>query len=552
MFRPHPGRERTVTTHDQDVAWIGAFGDRPDHEVVFLLGQADPSPNAPRGRSSRRAARGDDRVDEHPLEPRGDVVTSDRLAFVTGRRHRHELRVDALGLEQEANLAGLRERQIRPTGPDPKRGHRSSSGSSPKSSASSLACPRSVPGSFRSFIATIRIVQELGRHAARDRLDRVALDRRELGEPGSPSIDLRADHPVAALAERLDHRRELVAAATDDPSTDLVVDDRAGARDLLGRLRRVVTDPVAQGEDVDHPNPVELRGLRLDVARHGQIQDHQRPTGAAGRRPPQVGPTDHVAGRAGRRDDQVGVLEGTGEPIQPAVVGIRSFGQGARVLQGAVEHPDRTDLAAPEVTDGELGHPAGADHDRPPPGDPAQRFVRQIRSDRDIRVGRAPSAVSWRTRRPARTAAWNTVASVGPAASSASARRRASRTWRWICVSPRHHRVQTRRDREQVVGRVALPVRVQRVGELLVFDASRLDEHTLEREEAGVVARDVPVGLDAVAGRQDHDLRRVRRGRARADRPSSGRRHRRPAARAARRAHGGTRHRGRGSPRPVW
>jgi nitrate reductase beta subunit len=54
--------------------------------------------------------------------------------------------------------------------------------------------------------------------------------------------------------------------------------------------------------------------------------------------------------------------------------------------------------------------------------------------------------------------------------------------------------------------RVALPVRVQRIGHLLVFDAPRLDEHALERDEPGVVARDVAVRLDAVARRQDHHL----------------------------------------------
>ena len=188
------------------------------------------------------------------------------------------------------------------------------------------------------------------------------------------------------------------------------------------------------------------------------------------------------------------------------MVGIRSFGQGARVLQGAVEHPDRTDPAAPEVTDGELGHPAGADHDRPPPGDPAQRFVRQIRSDRDVRVGRR--AESRLLAHPA-AGAHRRMEHGGEGRSRRFLRFGAAEGLTHLALDLRlaeDHRVQTRRDREQVVGRVALPVRVQRVGELLVFDASRLDEHTLEREEAGVVARDVPVGLDAVAGRQDHDL----------------------------------------------
>src|SRR5207237_10627438 len=58
----------------------------------------------------------------------------------------------------------------------------------------------------------------------------------------------------------------------------------------------------------------------------------------------------------------------------------------------AGEGPARADPATPEVAAADLGHPSGADHDRPPSGDPAQRLVRQVRSDRDVRIRRSAEA----------------------------------------------------------------------------------------------------------------------------------------------------------------
>ena len=351
-----------------------------------------------------------------------------------------------------------------------------------------------------------RIVQELGRNPARDRLDRVALLHRELDEARRPPVELGANHSIAAAAERPDHGREFVATSTHHPSPDLVVDDRVSARDVLDRLRRVVADAFAERKDVDHPNAVESCGRRLDVAGDGKIEHHEGPTGAAGRRPYQVAASDHVAGRAGRRDDQVGVLQRIGQRVQPAVVCVRPLREGPRMLERAVEDPDRAHAATAEVMDGELGHPSGADHDRPPSGDPTQRLVRQVRADRDVRVRRGAEA---------RLLPYPAAGAHGRVEHGIE-----HRTGRALGFGPAErlthlpldlrltedHRIQTRGHREQVVGGVALPVRVQRIGQLLVFDAPRLDEDALECDEPGVVAPDVAVGLDAVARRKDHHL----------------------------------------------
>jgi hypothetical protein len=55
-----------------------------------------------------------------------------------------------------------------------------------------------------------------------------------------------------------------------------------------------------------------------------------------------------------------------------------------------------------------------------------------------------------------------------------------------------HQRVETGRDREQVIGGVALPVRVQRLGQFLRGDTARLDQEALQRQEPRVIGRHSP------------------------------------------------------------
>ena len=72
-----------------------------------------------------------------------------------------------------------------------------------------------------------------------------------------------------------------------------------------------------------------------------------------------------------------------------------------------------------------------------------------------------------------------------------------------LCLT-QHHRVEPARHGEQVVRRVLLPMRVQRLGELLRRDGPGFGEEPFQGQESGVVAGDVAVHLDAVARGQDH------------------------------------------------
>ena len=66
------------------------------------------------------------------------------------------------------------------------------------------------------------------------------------------------------------------------------------------------------------------------------------------------------------------------------------------------------------------------------------------------------------------------------------------------------HRIQPGRYRVQMLGRILLVVRVERVGELVGRDLLRLRQEPLQIEEAGVIGLDLGVDLDAVA-RGQHD-----------------------------------------------
>jgi hypothetical protein len=168
-----------------------------------------------------------------------------------------------------------------------------------------------------------------------------------------------------------------------------------------------------------------------------------------------------------------------------------------------------------QVLHRERRHLARADHDDVPVVQTRERLRSQVGAEADECVGRCaergllPDATA---RAPGR------VEHAGEQGAGGTLRLGAAERLANLRIDLRlaeHHRVQPRRDLEEVIRGVALPVGVQRVGELLGRDPSRLAEHSLQREEPRVVRRDVAEDLDAVARRQDHgllDRRLVERG----------------------------------------
>ena len=426
--------------------------------------RADPSPSARRGRPGRFAAVRRSRRYIGPCARRRRRRSPPASPVVsTGSSTASMPRC----LQQEPNRPGLRHREVGPAGRDPERGHEGSVvGISPRSSASSSARPRGrAPGSIRSFMPTIGSCRSLAATPRATASTAVALDRGR-GRRAGMRTDRAPRWTTASprAAERLDHRRELVAATAGDPPPDLLGRRSRGRARCPRRSRGECSATRSRsGEDVDQADAAELARPPGSTSRgtaRSRNTSGRPPRGRIARRrsrrhPSRGRPRRSPRRRGRRRDEGPGSASGRR--------GRRSSGRPARGrAQGAVEDPDRADASAGvgAATASAAIWPAPttttvASAQRPPSASSARSAPSATNAS-----GAAPSAVSWRTRRPARTAAWNTAGEAGPAASSASARRRASRTWRGS-ASRRAPSSRARRDREQVVGRVALPVRVQ-------------------------------------------------------------------------------------------
>ena len=61
---------------------------------------------------------------------------------------------------------------------------------------------------------------------------------------------------------------------------DLVLDDLADLLDVGGELG--ILGPLAQHDEVDDGDAVDVGGGRVDVARQGEVDERERPTGGRG------------------------------------------------------------------------------------------------------------------------------------------------------------------------------------------------------------------------------------------------------------------------------
>ena len=186
------------------------------------------------------------------------------------------------------------------------------------------------------------------------------------------------------------------------------------------------------------------------------------------------------------------------------MLGVRPLGERPRVLERAVHDAHRPDPALAQMLHGEGGHRARSDDHHLAPSQPAHRVLGEVGAERHERVG---SRAERRLLPHPASGARRRVEEPGQRRAGGALGLGAPQRLAHLGVDLRlaeDHRVEPARDGEQVIGRVALPVGVHRVGEFVGGDPPRLDEQALQRHEPGVVARDLAVDLDPVAGRQDH------------------------------------------------
>ena len=89
-------------------------------------------------------------------------------------------------------------------------------------------------------------------------------------------VELGAADRLERLPQR-DHGRNDAARSQPRPEfLELLVDDGFGAGDLAGPAREVFADRRLQVVDVVQEDLLDFSGGRLDVARHGDVDDEQR------------------------------------------------------------------------------------------------------------------------------------------------------------------------------------------------------------------------------------------------------------------------------------
>ena len=219
---------------------------------------------------------------------------------------------------------------------------------------------------------------------------------------------------------------------------DFLGDDRLGARDLAGAPREVLADGRLQIVDVVEEHLLDLAGRRLDVARHRDVDDEQRPVAPRPHHRLDVRLGEDRRGRAGGRDDDVAGAE-RGVQLLPR----RGAGAADRLRRPRrVRHrpaDDRDVLHALRlhVQRGQLAHLAGADDEDAAALQVAEDLPRE-RDRGEARPTRRPSRGRFRCARACRRAndEWNRRLSTGPTVCASLAAVCASFTWPRICGSP--------------------------------------------------------------------------------------------------------------------
>ena len=104
---------------------------------------------------------------------------------------------------------------------------------------------------------------------------------RGVGQPGQRLAHLALPDLLEPLAQRDDGRDHLDVALAREELGDLALDERLGALGLARALAQVGVDHLLEVVDVVAVHVVERVDAGLDVARHRDVDEEQRPAAAA-------------------------------------------------------------------------------------------------------------------------------------------------------------------------------------------------------------------------------------------------------------------------------
>ena len=283
--------------------------------------------------------------------------------------------------------------------------------------------PRVAAVGVERLDALRRLVQQPLDRRPQHRLDALAVALAER-LPARLVLGQQLGHqPVGLLAQRRDRRQHLQRSQPAREALDLLLDDALGAPRLDPALGVRARDLRLQPVDVDQRDARQRRAVGIDVARHREVEQQQRPAAAR--------PRDDA--RAPPRPRSRAARPSTRRRCRPARA------RRGSASNAIVEPPNRS-----RQRDRPLA-PAVGDEDRPHAllGQRARRQLRGLAGADDQHVARArarrarrapprprrrrcdappaPIAVSVRTRLPVASAARNSLFVSGPVVRAASA-----------------------------------------------------------------------------------------------------------------------------------
>jgi hypothetical protein len=193
---------------------------------------------------------------------------------------------------------------------------------------------------------------------------------------------------------------------------------RASACARGGLRRTCACRPV----DVDQRDAGQQAALRVDVARHGEVQQQQRPPRARRHDHGQLLGADDRVRRGGGGDDDVGPLELAGQRVEGDRLAAEAPCERDRAVAPAVGDEHRRHAALGQRARGQLGGLARADDAaRGGARELAERARAASTATEATLAPPAPIAVSVRTRLPVASAARKSLLVSGPVVRAASA-----------------------------------------------------------------------------------------------------------------------------------
>ena len=273
------------------------------------------------------------------------------------------------------------------------------------------------------------------------------------------------------FAQRAHGRQRLGLAEPAREAVDLLLDDLLGLGDDLAARAEVALHDRLQVVDVIQRDPVDVAAARVDVARHGDVDQQQRPAAALGHHQRQLLAAHDRVRRGGRGDDDVGLQQLLREFVQADDRATEALREAERAVGVTVGDEDRADALVCERLRGQLARLTRAEQHHAPLGQVAEHVLGEVHGHRGHGHARGADA-GLRAHALARRQG-RCEQAVGQRAGRAGLHRRlvGALDLTLDLGLAEDHRLQARGHAIQLAGRLAVARRVDLLGKLRGTDA---------------------------------------------------------------------------------